>query len=148
MIAIRLASAVLAVPLMVLAPAAQALDDSGAKRAISRFLDSQKNDEATPSAEEHVIADLNGDGRPDIILMWNMLGPTWFLPKLTILLDAGRTYRALTCDLEGQTEKLTVKPPVILVDTMMPAPGDPRCCPTVRKQLRFRWAGDKLTTLK
>jgi hypothetical protein len=134
--------------LFLLAPAAHALDDAGAKAVVSRFLASQKSKQGDPSAAQHVIADLNGDGKPDVVLLWNILGPTYFLPKLTILLDQGKTYRALTTDLTGQTEKLTVNGPLIAVDTLTLGPKDPRCCPTLKKQLKFRWAGGKLAAQK
>ncbi|MDH3233955.1 MAG: hypothetical protein OEQ29_10540 [Alphaproteobacteria bacterium] len=134
--------------LYLLATAGHALDDAGAKAVVSKFLASQKSAQGDPSAAQHVISDLNGDGKPDVVLLWNILGPTYFLPKLTILLDQGKTYRALTTDLTGQTEKVTVAGSLITVDTLTLGPRDPRCCPTVRKQLEFRWAGGKLTAQK
>jgi hypothetical protein len=128
--------------------AAQALDDNGAKQVIAKFLASQKSADGPGSAGQHVIADVDGDGKPDIVLLWDVMGPTYSLPKMTIFLDQGKNYRTLTTDLSGQTEKLTVKGSMILVDTLTPGPKDPRCCPTVKKQLVFRWAGGKLTELK
>jgi hypothetical protein len=128
---------------------ARALDENGAKAVIVKFLGSQKpQDGASASEAEHVIADVNGDGKPDIILMWNVLGPTWFLPKLTLFIDQGRNYRALTADLSGQTQKLAVSGSTIAVDTLMPGPNDPRCCPTKKVRLRYQWTGSKLVMLR
>ncbi|SRR5258706_15254097 len=131
-----------------LMPAALALDDKGAKLVISKFLASQKSEQGEPSAGQHAIVDLDGDGKPDIVLLWDLMGPTTAWPKLTIFLDQGKNYRTLTTDLNGQTQKLTVKGPTILVDTLILGPKDPRCCPTVKRQVAFRWANGKLTTLK
>lgn len=137
------------VALFLAMPAARALDDSGAKAVIAKFLGSQKLEQGASASEaQHVIADLNGDGRPDIVLMWNVLGPTWHLPKLTLFIDQGKNYRTLTTDLNGQTEKLTVKGSNISIDTLMLAPGDARCCPTVKKRMTYQWAGNKLVMLK
>ena len=127
---------------------AQAMDAAGAKQVIDKFLASQNEPQATADAVQHVIADLNADGKPDIVLMWNVLGPTYFYPKLTVFLDQGRSYRALTADLNGQTERLIVKGSDILVDTLMPGPNDPRCCPTRKVKMHFRWQGGKLVTFK
>lgn len=127
---------------------ALALDAAGAQQVIDKFLASQSEPQTSASAAQHVVADVNGDGRPDIVLMWNVLGPTYHYPKLTLFLDAGRTYRALTTDLQGQTERLTVKGPAITVDTMMLGPNDARCCPTRRAQMQFRWQNGKLVLLK
>lgn len=125
-----------------------ALDAAGAQQVIDKFLAAQSEPQATASAAQHVVADVNGDGRPDIVLMWNVLGPTYSFPKLTLFLDAGRTYRALTTDLSGLTERLTVRGPSIVVDTLMPGPNDPRCCPTKKAQMQFRWQNGKLVLLK
>jgi hypothetical protein len=130
------------------AQGAYALDAAAAKQVIDKFLASQSQPQATADAVQHVITDLNADGKADIVLMWNVLGPTYFYPKLTIFLDQGRSYRALTADLGGQTERLTVKGSDILVDTLMLGPNDPRCCPTRKVQMHFRWQGGKLVTFK
>lgn len=140
--------AALALVLAGAAAAAQALDAAGAKQVIDKFLASQKEPQAEPSAVEHVIADLNGDGKPDIVLMWNVLGPTYFYPKLTLFLDQGPSYRTLTTDLSGQTQKLTVKGADITVDTLTLGPNDPRCCPTRKTKMNFRWQGGKLVALR
>ncbi|MGH7843876.1 MAG: hypothetical protein ACREQW_01710 [Candidatus Binatia bacterium] len=136
------------VALLLLMPAAHALDDNGAKAVIGKFIGAQKIDGADASADKHVIADLNGDGKPDIVLLWNVIGPTWGYSKMSIFLDQGKNYRTLTTDLPGQVEKLTVKGSTILIDTLTPGPNDPRCCPTVKTQQRFQWTGGKLVVLK
>lgn len=133
--------------LVALAPPAHALDESGARLLIAKFLAQQDSSQGSAAEAQHAIHDLDGDGKPDLVLMWNVLGATWFQPKLTVFLDQGRSYRVLTADLQGMTEKFTVQGPSIIVDTLMPAPGDARCCPTAKKQLRLRWAGGKLTAL-
>jgi hypothetical protein len=134
--------------LFLMTPAAHALDDNGAKAVIDQFLKSQKIEDAQASAAQHVIADVNGDGRPDIVLLWNVLGPTWWLPKLSIFIDQGRNYRTITTDLVGQTDKVSVRGSSIFVDTMTLGPKDPRCCPTVKKRLTYQWTGQKLVMLK
>jgi len=129
-------------------PAAHALDDEGAKAVITKFIRSQKFEGADASADRHVIADLNGDGKSDIVLLWNVLGPTWGYTKMSIFLDQGRNYRTLTTDLPGDIEKFTVKGSMILIDMLTPGPNDPRCCPTVKMQRRYQWTGGKLVVLK
>jgi len=127
---------------------AHALDAGGAKQVIDKFLAGQNSEQGTADAFTHAIADVNADGRADIVLLWHVMGPTSAWPKLTLFLDAGRSYRALTADLTGQVEKLAVKGPDILIDTLTLGPRDPRCCPTVKKQVQMRWQGGKLVQLK
>ncbi len=133
---------------LIAAPCTMALEDAGAKQVIDKFLASQSQAQGSPDAFAHQIADVNGDGRPDIVLVWNVMGPTSAWPKLTLFLDSGKTYRALTADLTGQVEKLDVKGSSILVTTLMLGPKDPRCCPTVKRQISMSWQGGKLVQMK
>lgn len=136
--------------LFALIPTAAALDDAGAKTVIDQFLRSQKLDDPQASASpgQHVIADVNSDGRPDIVLVWNVMGPTWWRPKMSIFLDQGKTYRTLTTDLSGQIEGLSVKGSTILIDALTLGPKDPRCCPSVKTRVTYQWKDGKLTLLK
>ena len=136
------------VALLVPVSAVYALDDNGARAVINKFIGSQKFEGADASPDRHVIADLNGDGKPDIVLLWNVLGPTSGYTKMSIFLDQGRNYRTLTTDLPGQIERLTVKGSIIVIDALTLGPKDPRCCPTVKMQQRFHWTGSKLVMLK
>lgn len=95
-----------------------------------------------------MIVDLNADGKPDIVLLWDALGPTFGSSKMSIFLDHGKTYRAPTTDLDGQVDKLTVKGSTILVDTKTLEPNEPRCCPTVKKNVPYQWKGKKLVMLR
>jgi LppP/LprE lipoprotein len=139
-----LAPALILIGSALLAPAARALDERGAMAVIEKFLAAQKFEDASASPGQHVIADLNGDGKPDIVLQWDEMGATWSRPKLSVFIDQGRNYRTLTTDLTGQIEKLSVSGPVIRLDTLTLGPKDARCCPSVKKQVRYRWANNKL----
>ena len=131
-----------------LAASVHALDASGAKQVIEKFLAGQKTDRGAGDAFAHAVSDINGDGNPDIVLVWNVVGATSAWPHLTVFLDAGRNYRVLTAELEGQLEKLSVKGTDIFIDTLMPGPKDPRCCPTLKQQVHIRWQGGKLVQFR
>lgn len=128
--------------------AAHALDDAGAKAVIARFIGSQKIEGMEASAGEHTIADLNSDSRPDIVLIWHALGPTFGYSKMSVFLDQGKNYRTLTADLPGQIENVTVKGSTIVLNTLTLGPKDPRCCPTVKTRVTYQWTGNKLVKLK
>lgn len=133
---------------LVMIPAAHALDDQGAKAVISKFLGSQRIEGFDVSPDRHVIADLNGDGKPDIVLIWIALGPTYGYYKMSVFLDQGRNYRTLTTDLGGDVQKVAVNGSTIVIDMLTLGPNDPRCCPSVKAQRRFQWTGQKLVMLK
>jgi len=85
MIAVRVLACLLGLVLVVLpTPVVYELDASGSKLVIAKFLAGQNNNQGTASANRHTIADLNGDGRPDIVLYWDVLDPTYSYPKLTL----------------------------------------------------------------
>jgi hypothetical protein len=130
------------------APRAWALGEAGAKQVIDKFLASQPRDQGMPEPYAHRIADLDGNGRPDLVLVWLVTGPTSAWPKLTLFLDNGKTYRALTADLYGLVEGLEVKGSNIHIATLMPGPKDPRCCPTVKRRITMSWQGGRLVELK
>lgn len=125
-----------------------ALDENAAAQVIQKFLDSNRTAEATSEAAEHAIADIDADGKADIVLLWNSMGPTSAQAKLTVFLDQGKTYRAMTTNLTGNPQKLSVSGPTITVDTLTLGPRDPLCCPTVKKRLQFRWQSGKLVGLR
>lgn len=126
-------------------PAALALDERGAKAVIDKFIAAQKLDEGSASPGQHAVADIDGDGRDDLVLQWDILGPTWSRPMMSIFLDQGRSYRTLTTDLTGQIDKLAVQGTAIVLDTKVLGPKDARCCPSVKKRVVYRWVGGKLT---
>jgi len=121
-----------------------ALDERGAQAVIDKFLKAQKLDEGDASPGRHVIADLDGDGRQDLVLQWDVMGPTTSWPKLTVFVDQGRSYRVLTTDLSGQIEKISVSGSTIRIDALTLGPKDARCCPTRRTQTIYRWTNGKL----
>jgi hypothetical protein len=90
---------------------------------------------------------LNGDGKAELVLVWVQLGPTYFYNHLTVFIDEGRKYRTLTTPLSGEAKLLGVKGGVILVEQKTLGPKDPRCCPSVVKQVKFRWDGKKIQQL-
>jgi hypothetical protein len=101
-------------------------------------------------ATEAVAADLNGDGQDEIVVLWTMYGPTYSDHGVTVLAKQGARYVAAgeTQDPLGQVDGMTVADRTIQLKTKWPGPNDPRCCPSVTKTLRYRWAPGKLTAVK
>ncbi len=114
---------------------------------IKHFLASKKTPDLDPSEIGKALVDLNGDGKAELVLVWVQLGPTYFYNHLTVFIDEGRKYRTLTTPLTGQAKLLGVKGGVILVEEKTLGPKDPRCCPSVVKQVKYRWDGKKIQRL-
>jgi hypothetical protein len=128
--------------------AAHAVDQKAADAVINQYLASQKSGESDAQSQDSAIGDLNGDGKPEIVLLWVTLGPTYSSTSLTVFADVGKGYTpAASLGLTGQADKVLVKSGVILVDQMLPGKNDPLCCPSLKKQGKFRWTGKKILEL-
>lgn len=73
-------------------------------------------------------ADLDGDGKPEWVVLWTRLGA-----------PPGRRRRT------GRCSGCASRAPRA-VDTLMPGPNDARCCPTRKTVQRVRWQGGKLVS--
>jgi hypothetical protein len=114
---------------------------------IKHFLASKKTSDLDLSEIGKALVDLNGDGKAELVLVWVQLGPTYFYNHLTVFVDEGRKYRTLTTPLTGEVKLLGVKGGVILIEQKTLGPKDPRCCPSVVKQVKYRWDGRKIQQL-
>ena len=97
-----------------------------------------------------VIADLDGDGQAEVVVLWTMLGPTYWHHGVTVLARRGQQYAPSGEADEplGSVEGMAVRNGIIELKTKWPGPNDARCCPTVPKTLRYRWSGSRLTPAK
>jgi len=138
---------VLTVFAAVVAGTAQAFTAPEGDALIKHFLASKKTPDLDPSEVGKALVDLNGDGKAELVLVWVQLGPTYFYNHLTVFVDEGRKYRTLTTPLTGEAKLLGVKGGVILVEQKTLGPKDPRCCPSVVKQVKYRWDGKKIQQL-
>jgi len=105
----------------------------------------QANQE-TVEASQTEVADLNGDGKPEIILWSTLLGPTYWSHGIVVFGDRGRGYEkvAETKEALGMVERIALKNGLIEVRAKWPAPGDPRCCPTQNRITSYRLDGARL----
>jgi hypothetical protein len=56
---------------------ASGLSPHAADTIVKNFLAAQRSHEESTQAQGSAIADLNGDGKPKIVLVWTTLGPTY-----------------------------------------------------------------------
>src|SRR5574341_2003824 len=73
---------------------AHALDSTAASGIISRFLATQHAAGEDAQSQGSTIADLNRDGKPEIVLVWTLLGPTYWHNTLTVFSQTPRGYKA------------------------------------------------------
>lgn len=104
----------------------------------------------TVEATKTIVADLDGDDKPEIVLLWTMLGPTYWSNGVSVFALRGTTYAMVTESREplGMVEDMKVENGVIRLETKWPRPSDPRCCPTLDKTLRYRWKGGQFLPVK
>lgn len=140
------------VGLLVFAPnyaLAQKADQKSADEAIQSFLSSQKAEREDAAPQASKIVDLNGDGKSEVVLVWTLLGPTYWSNTLTVFTGTATGYKPVASfPLLGEAKLASVKNGLILVDQMLLAKKDPVCCPSIKKQGKYRWLGKKIVEVK
>jgi hypothetical protein len=137
------------VSLSLFAHAAPALAQGDADAAVKRFLASKKTAEESAESSGSAVGDLDGDGKPELALVWTTMGPTYWSNTLTVFAKTTGSYKPFASfDLDGLATLTSVKGGVIVVDQTMYAKGDPICCPTVKRMMRYRLVGKKISPVK
>ncbi|MFL6229353.1 MAG: hypothetical protein ACJ741_11300 [Pyrinomonadaceae bacterium] len=140
--------ALLTLSLPAVAVRAQA-PDREADAAVKKFLASKKTAEESAEAAGSATGDLDGDGKPELALVWTTMGPTYWHNTLTVFAQTAGAYKPLASfDLDGEAQLSAVKGGVITVAQTLYAKTDPICCPTVKKLMRYRLVGKKISVVK
>ncbi len=122
--------------------------DQQAEKTIENFLISQQSDHENAVYQGSAIADLNDDGREELVLVWTLLGPTYWQNNLAVFIKTKKGYKQnASMPLIGEAKLSTVEKSVINVDQVVYAKGDPKCCPSIEKQMKYRWNGAKIEVL-
>jgi hypothetical protein len=140
---------ILLVGLSIFVQAAQGLEQKNADEAVKKFLSSQKSETEGAEPQDTALADLNGDGKPELVLLWTLMGPTYFHNTLTIFSKTAEGYTPVaSLPLAGEANLSSVKNGIILVEQKVLAKNDPLCCPSIKKRVKYRWAGKKILEVK
>ena len=135
-------------PLMI-SPQAKAVTQEQAEKIANEYAASLPPAEVSYEATSSVLGDLDGDGKPEIVVQLALLGPTYWSYQLEVFVDRGKGYvHAGSGELWGDVKNVAIDKGVIVVKSKMPAPNDPRCCPTLDKIYRYRWQSGKLVESK
>lgn len=132
------------------AHAAHSLAQREEDEAIKIFLSGQNSEGENAQSVGSAISDLDGDGKPEIVLLWVLMGPTYSSNTLTVFSKTAAGYKPVaSLPLSGIATKLSsVKAGTILVDQELFAKKDPRCCPSIKKQVKYRWLDKKISEVK
>jgi hypothetical protein len=132
-----------------LAQSTIALQQNDADEAIKKFLSSQKSDGEDTDSQGSAVADLNGDGKSEVVLVWTLLGLTYWRNTLTVFSKTAGEYKPVaSLPLTGEAKLSSVKAGIIALDQKVYAKNDPLCCPTIMKKAKYRLVGKKISEVK
>lgn len=112
------------------------------KEIVQKFLLSKESKEFKEGTKSQgsTLSDLDGDGKPELILVWTTLGPTYWHNNLTVLSELEGEYKPVgSMQLIGEAQSPSVKDGIIFVDQVVYADKDPLCCPIVHKKIQYHW---------
>ena len=134
---------------MLLAWNTHALTQAEAEAIAKKHLASLPTEGASYDATQTLVADMDGDGKPEIVLLATLMGPTYAYSQLMVFSEKGKGYvEAGTSDLSGNVEDMAVDDGVVQVKSKMPGPNDPRCCPSLEKNYRYALKNGKIDELE
>lgn len=131
------------------APFARAQEKGEVDKVVKDYLASRKTEQEDAREQASAVGDLNGDGKPEIVLVWSLLGPTYSSDTLTIFSKTEGGYKPLASfPLTGEAQLSSVKGGVIFINQKVLGKNDPRCCPSVKKLGKYRLAGKKILEVR
>jgi hypothetical protein len=103
-------------------------------------------DHESVEMERSLAADLNGDGKAEVVAEINRFMGNSQFGRLVVFADDGKGWRKVAqSDAPlGQIERITASGGLIQVDSLRLGPKDSRCCPSVKKTTGYRWQGGKV----
>lgn len=130
-------------------PFAHGQERAEVEKVVKEYLASQKTEQEDTQEQASAVGDLNGDGKPEIVLVWSLLGPTYSSDTLTVFSKTEVGYKPLaTFPLKGEAQLSTVKGGVIFINQKVLGKNDPRCCPSVKKLGKYRLVGKKILEVR
>lgn len=119
------------------------------QRAVEAYAESQASAANGVYTEvvRSVVADLDGDGKPEVVAEINTYMGNSHFGRLVVFVDTGNGLQKVAQSEAplGLVEGVDVAEGLIRVASRWPAPNDPRCCPSMEKTTHYRWHGDTVT---
>lgn len=117
-------------------------------KAVEAYAESQASTDngVYTGVERSVVADLDGDGKPEVVAEINWYMGNSHFGRLVVFVEDGNGLRkvAQSEDPLGLVEAIGVADGLIRVESRWPGPNDARCCPSLEKTTHYRWQGDEV----
>ena len=97
-----------------------------------------------------ISTDMNNDGKPDVVIMYAVLGATWQTIHVAVFVDNNQKFfnKMVMVDSvqlrAAEARHFRVSKGIISVDLTQWDDNDPHCCPTIHTQARFKLRNNKI----
>ncbi len=107
---------------------------------------SSEADRVGAAVESSFVADLDGDGTPEVVAEINWFSGNSSFGRLVVFVETGNGLRkvAQSEDPLGMVQRISIEDGLIQVESLWAGPNDARCCPSLEKTTSYRWQGDKV----
>ena len=88
------------------------------------------------------LADIDRDGSTEAIILWEVMGPTYWSYHLSILAPHKDGYsESVHYKLLGIPKTMKIERGAVVLEQRVLQDGDARCCPSDLKLFSYRWNG-------
>ncbi|MDZ4349807.1 MAG: hypothetical protein U1A22_09770 [Xanthomonadaceae bacterium] len=137
-----------AVPVAVAGAVAAAQPSPAQQEALEAYAASQSSaaNGVHTGVERSVVADLDGDGKPEVVAEINWYMGSTSYGRLVVFVEAGYGLWKVAQSEEplGLVEGIGVTDGLIQVKSRWPGAKDARCCPSLEKTMHYRWQGGRV----
>ncbi len=112
---------------------------------VASYLQSKSSKDEHAESQGFGLYDFDNDNVPEIVIVWSLLGATYWTNHISALKLQGNGYTEIsTLQLNGEAKFKEIIKGRIFVEQTVYAPTDPICCPSIEKVMAYKLFKNKI----